>query len=189
MGPVITVNSATLVNKGLEVIEAHLLFDMPLDRIDVVVHPQSIVHSMVEYVDGSTIAKASPPSMMIPIAYGLGAPVRVPDAAPGLDWTSAQSWTFEPLDHEAFPAVRLACEVGAEGGTAPAVYNAANEEAVDAFLGGNLAFPAIMDTVARVVSDHQRAGQRGPSPSELTLGDVYAADSWARTRAHELLAG
>ncbi|RKS05210.1 1-deoxy-D-xylulose 5-phosphate reductoisomerase [Nocardiopsis sp. Huas11] len=189
MGPVITVNSATLVNKGLEVIEAHLLFDMPLDRIGVVVHPQSIVHSMVEYVDGSTIAKASPPSMMIPIAYGLGAPDRVPDAAPGLDWTTAQSWTFEPLDHEAFPAVRLACEVGAEGGTAPAVYNAANEEAVDAFLKGNLAFPAIMDTVAQVVSDHQRAGQRGPSPTDLTLGDVYAADSWARTRAHELLAG
>ncbi len=191
MGPVITVNSATLVNKGLEVIEANLLFDVPFDRIDVVVHPQSVVHSMVEYVDGSTIAKASPPSMTIPIAYGLGAPDRVPDAAPGMDWTRAHTWTFEPLDHEAFPAVRLACEVGAAGGTAPAVYNAANEEAVDAFLGGNLAFPAIMDTVSRVVSEHQRTERAGGASSHrghLSLDDVYAADTWARTRARELLA-
>ncbi|WP_049578452.1 1-deoxy-D-xylulose-5-phosphate reductoisomerase [Nocardiopsis sp. SBT366] len=185
MGPVITVNSATLVNKGLEVIEANLLFDVPFDRIDVVVHPQSIVHSMVEYVDGTTLAKASPPSMMIPIAYGIGGPERVPDAAPGMDWSRAQSWTFEPLDHEAFPAVRLAAEVGAAGGTAPAVYNAANEEAVDAFLKGNLAFPAIMDTVSQVVSEHQRADH--PGASTLTLDDVYAADTWARTRARELL--
>ncbi|WP_444964253.1 1-deoxy-D-xylulose-5-phosphate reductoisomerase [Nocardiopsis sp. M1B1] len=191
MGPVITVNSATLVNKGLEVIEANLLFDVPFDRIDVVVHPQSVVHSMVEYVDGSTIAKASPPSMTIPIAYGLGAPDRVPDAAPGMDWTRAHTWTFEPLDHEAFPAVRLACEVGAAGGTAPAVYNAANEEAVDAFLRGNLAFPAIMDTVSRVVSEHQRTERAGGASSHrghLSLDDVYAADTWARTRARELLA-
>ncbi|MFI6574291.1 1-deoxy-D-xylulose-5-phosphate reductoisomerase [Nocardiopsis sp. NPDC050513] len=190
MGPVITVNSATLVNKGLEVIEANLLFDVPFERIDVVVHPQSIVHSMVEYVDGSTIAKASPPSMMIPIAYGLGAPDRVPDAAPGLDFTRAQEWTFEPLDHEAFPAVRLAGEVGAAGGTAPAVYNAANEEAVDAFLRGNLAFPSIMDTVSRVVSEHQRSERPpGASSADLTLDDVYAADAWARARARELLTG
>ncbi|GAB3699412.1 1-deoxy-D-xylulose-5-phosphate reductoisomerase [Nocardiopsis oceani] len=186
MGPVITVNSATLVNKGLEVIEAHLLFDIPIDRIDVVVHPQSIVHSMVEYVDGTTLAKASPPSMMIPIAYGIGAPERVPDVAPGMDWTKAQSWTFEPLDDEAFPSVRLAAEVGSAGGTAPAVYNAANEEAVDAFLKGNLAFPSIMDTVAQVVSEHQRTDR--PGAPTLTLDDVYAADTWARTRARELLA-
>lgn len=186
MGPVITVNSATLVNKGLEVIEANLLFDVPFDRVDVVVHPQSIVHSMVEYVDGTTLAKASPPSMMIPIAYGMSAPERVPDAAPGMDWTKAQSWTFEPLDHDAFPAVRIAAEVGAAGGTAPAVYNAANEEAVDAFLRENLAFPAIMDTVSRVVSEHQRTDRPGSTP--LTLDDVYAADTWARTRARELLA-
>ena len=191
MGPVITVNSATLVNKGLEVIEANLLFDIPFDRIDVVVHPQSIVHSMVEYVDGTTLAKASPPSMMIPIAYGMSAPERVPEAAPGLDWTQAQNWTFEPLDHEAFPAVRVAAEVGAAGGTAPAVYNAANEEAVDAFLRGNLAFSAIMDTVAQVVSEHQRRDGPGSAPltlDPLTLDDVYAADTWARTRARELLA-
>ncbi len=186
MGPVITVNSATLVNKGLEVIEANLLFDIPFDRIEVVVHPQSIVHSMVEYVDGTTLAKASPPSMMIPIAYGMSAPDRVPDAAPGMDWTRAQSWTFEPLDHEAFPAVRVAAEVGAVGGTAPAVYNAANEEAVDAFLRGNLAFTAIMDTVSQVVSEHRRTDGSGSAP--LTLDDVYAADTWARIRARELLA-
>ncbi|WP_211718851.1 1-deoxy-D-xylulose-5-phosphate reductoisomerase [Nocardiopsis sp. MG754419] len=185
MGPVVTVNSATLVNKGLEVIEANLLFDIPFDRIDVVVHPQSIVHSMVEYVDGTTLAKASPPSMMIPIAYGMSAPERVPDVAPGMDWTRAQSWTFEPLDHEVFPSVRIAAEVGAAGGTAPAVYNAANEEAVDAFLRGNLAFPSIMDTVSRVVSEHQRTDRPGSTP--LTLDDVYAADTWARTRARELL--
>ena len=189
MGPVITINSATLVNKGLEVIEANLLFDVPFDRIDVVVHPQSIVHSMVEYVDGSTLAKASPPSMTIPIAWGMGAPHRVPEAGPALDWSRAQNWTFEPLDHEAFPAVRLASQVGKAGGTAPAVYNAANEEAVDAFLGGNLAFPSIMDTVSQVVSEHQRTDHPGGGTSvgNLTLDDVYAADTWARARARELL--
>ncbi|WP_133740754.1 1-deoxy-D-xylulose-5-phosphate reductoisomerase [Actinorugispora endophytica] len=183
MGPVITVNSATLVNKGLEVIEAHLLFDIPFDRIEVVVHPQSVVHSMVEFVDGSTLAQASPPSMRIPIANGIAWPDRVAGAAPAIDWTRAQSWTFEPLDHKAFPAVELACEVGAAGGTAPAVYNAANEEAVDAFLNGRLAFPSIIDTVARVVSEHQDA-DRG---TDLALADVYAADEWARVRAGELI--
>ena len=189
MGPVITINSATLVNKGLEVIEANLLFDVPFDDIEVVVHPQSIVHSMVEYVDGSTLAKASPPSMTIPIAWGMGAPDRVPEAGARLDWTRAQSWTFEPLDHEAFPAVRLAAQVGRAGGTAPAVYNAANEEAVDAFLGGKLSFTSIMDTVAQVVSEHQRTDQPGAEPSDkaLTLDEVYAADTWARARARELL--
>jgi 1-deoxy-D-xylulose-5-phosphate reductoisomerase len=184
MGPVITVNSATLVNKGLEVIEAHLLFDVPFDRIQVVVHPQSVVHSMVEFTDGSTLAQASPPSMRIPIAYGIGWPHRVSGAAPAIDWTRAHTWTFEPLDDEAFPAVRLACEVGAAGGTAPAVYNAANEEAVAAFLGERLAFPAIVDTVARVVSEQQRAD----TGSALSLAEVYAADEWARNRARELIA-
>ncbi|GAB3494091.1 1-deoxy-D-xylulose-5-phosphate reductoisomerase [Nocardiopsis coralliicola] len=184
MGPVITVNSATLVNKGLEVIEAHLLFDVPFERIEVVVHPQSIVHSMVTYTDGSTLAQASPPSMRIPIAYGMAWPHRVAGAAPGLDWTRAQSWTFEPLDGAAFPAVALACEVGAAGGTAPAVYNAANEEAVDAFLRGRLAFPAIVDTVAAVVSERPA----DPAPGSLTLDGVRSADAWARTRARELCA-
>ncbi|HSK27617.1 MAG TPA: 1-deoxy-D-xylulose-5-phosphate reductoisomerase, partial [Jiangellales bacterium] len=123
MGPVVTTNSATLVNKGLEVIEAHLLFDVPLESVDVVVHPQSVVHSMVEFTDGSTLAQASPPDMRIPIALGLGWPDRVPDAAPACDWTRAATWEFLPLDDDAFPAVRLAREAGGRGGTAPAVYN------------------------------------------------------------------
>jgi 1-deoxy-D-xylulose-5-phosphate reductoisomerase len=125
MGPVVTINSATLVNKGLEVIEAHELFDVPYADIEVVVHPQSIVHSMVEFADGSTIAQASPPDMRLPIALALGWPDRVPDAAPACDWTKAATWEFEPLDDEAFPSVRLARDAGERGGLAPAVYNAA----------------------------------------------------------------
>jgi 1-deoxy-D-xylulose-5-phosphate reductoisomerase len=181
MGPVITINSATLVNKGLEVIEAHLLFDIEFDRIDVVVHPQSVVHSMVEFVDGSIIAQASPPDMRLPISLALGFPERVADAAPAVDWTAAHSWTFEPLDDEAFPAVALARHVGVQGGTAPAVYNAANEECVEAFRKGGLPFPGIIDTVARVVAEHT------PGPAS-SLEEVLAADSWARVRARELTA-
>ncbi len=135
MGPVVTINSATLVNKGLEVIEAHLLFGIPFDAIEVVVHPTSVVHSMVEFYDGSTLAQASPPSMMIPIALGMAWPDRVRDVAPAVDWTRPETWEFFPLDDEAFPAVRLAREAGGRGGTAPAVYNAANEVCVEAFLG------------------------------------------------------
>lgn len=181
MGPVITVNSATLVNKGLEVIEAYLLFGFGLDQIDVVVHPQSIVHSMVEFADGATIIQASPPDMRIPIALGLAWPERVAGAAPCLDWTKAASWTFEPLNTEAFPAVPLACEAARIGGTAPAVYNAANEECVAAFLQGSISFPAIVDTVARIVSEHGT-----PSAGVTALEDVLAADAWARARAREL---
>ncbi|WP_422674080.1 1-deoxy-D-xylulose-5-phosphate reductoisomerase [Bailinhaonella thermotolerans] len=180
MGPVITINSATLVNKGLEVIEAHLLFDLPFEKIATVVHPQSVIHSMVEFVDGSTIAQASPPDMRLPIALALGWPDRVPDAAPAVDWTRAHTWTFEPLDPVAFPAVELARAVGAAGGTAPAVYNAANEECVDAFLAGRLPFTGIVDTVERVVSEHER----GPA---ATVEEVLAADAWARARARELV--
>ncbi|WP_236543952.1 1-deoxy-D-xylulose-5-phosphate reductoisomerase [Spiractinospora alimapuensis] len=183
MGPVITVNSATLVNKGLEVIEAHLLFDVPFDQIEVVVHPQSVVHSMVEYVDGTTLAKASPPDMRIPIANGLAWPERLSEVAQPLDWTRASSWTFEPLDSDVFPAVALAAQVGRAGGTAPAVYNAANEEAVAAFLGTRLPFPAIVDIVAQVVSEHADAGERHAP----TLDAVYAADAWARARSWELI--
>src|SRR5207248_803287 len=139
MGPVVTINSATLVNKGLEVIEAHLLFGVGFDRISVVVHRQSVIHSMVEFTDGSTIAQASPPDMRIPIALALGWPDRVAGAAPAVDWTSQHTWTFQPLDSEAFPAVQIAREAGAAGGTAPAVYNAANEVCVGAFLSGKLA--------------------------------------------------
>jgi 1-deoxy-D-xylulose-5-phosphate reductoisomerase len=181
MGPVITVNSATLVNKGLELIEAHLLFGIPFPDIEVVVHRQSVVHSMVEFADGSTIAQASPPDMRIPIALALAWPDRVPGAASPVDWTTAQTWTFEPLDEAAFPAVPLAREVGTRGGTAPAVYNAANEVCVEAFLGGRLRFAGILDTVAQVVSDHDGSGR-----AEVTLEDVLAADGWARGRAREL---
>jgi 1-deoxy-D-xylulose-5-phosphate reductoisomerase len=181
MGPVITINSATLVNKGLEVIEAHLLFGVGFDAIEVVVHRQSVVHSMVEFADGSTIAQASPPDMRIPIALALGWPDRVPGAAPAVDWSTAHTWTFEPLDEKAFPAVRIAREAGTAGGTAPATYNAANEVCVDAFLAGRLAFTGIVDIVAQVVSEHD--GRAGSNPQ---LADVLAADQWARDRAREL---
>jgi 1-deoxy-D-xylulose-5-phosphate reductoisomerase len=184
MGPLITVNSATLVNKGLEVIEARLLFDVPFDRIDVVVHPQSIVHSMVEFTDGSTLAQASPPNMRLPIALALGWPERIPDAAPAVDWTKAASWEFFPLDDDAFPAVRLAKQVGATGGTFPAVFNGANEECVGAFLAGRLPFPAIVDTIERVVADH--SGSDHSRAGDLTLEAVLDADAWARARAREL---
>ncbi|WP_380285208.1 1-deoxy-D-xylulose-5-phosphate reductoisomerase [Kitasatospora purpeofusca] len=185
MGPVVTINSATLVNKGLEVIEAHLLYDVPFDRIEVVVHPQSVVHSMVEFTDGSTLAQASPPDMRMPIALGLGWPDRVPDAAPACDWTKAATWEFFPLDNDAFPAVELAREVGTLGGTAPAVFNAANEECVEAFLNGRLAFTGIVDTVAKVVAEHGSPA----AGTSLTVEDVLHAEDWARARARELAAG
>ncbi len=181
MGPVITVNSATLVNKGLELIEAHLLFGVGFDNIEVVVHRQSVVHSMVEFTDGSTIAQASPPDMGIPIAVALGWPDRVPGAARPVDWTAAQTWTFEPLDTAAFPAVELARQAGIAGGTAPAAYNAANEECVGAFLAGRLPFAGIIDTVSQVVSEHSDS-----SRGSVTLEDVLATDRWARNRAREL---
>ncbi|MFN8080420.1 MAG: 1-deoxy-D-xylulose-5-phosphate reductoisomerase [Kineosporiaceae bacterium] len=185
MGPVITTNSATLVNKGLEVIEAHLLFDLPLERIAVVVHPQSMVHSWVEFVDGSCILQASPPDMRLPIALALGWPERVAGAARPVDLTRAASWEFAPLDDDAFPAVALARRVGAAGGTYPGVYNAANEVCVEAFLAGRIAFLDIVDTVAAVVGDHERAG--GASGQAAGLDDVLAADGWARQRASEVL--
>jgi 1-deoxy-D-xylulose-5-phosphate reductoisomerase len=181
MGLMVTTNSATLVNKGLELIEAHLLFDVPLDRIDVVVHPQSVVHSMVQFIDGSVIAQASPPDMRLPIALGLGWPDRVPKAASPCDWTQATSWTFEPLDATAFPAVELAKDAAKQGSTFPAVFNAANEEAVLAFHAGRIRFTDIVDTIDAVLSEH-------PGSSELTLESVLDAEEWARTRAHERLA-
>jgi 1-deoxy-D-xylulose-5-phosphate reductoisomerase len=184
MGPVITINSATLVNKGLEVIEAHLLFGIPFDRIDVVVHPTSVVHSMVEFVDGSTLVQASPPTMRIPIALGLAWPDRVPDAAPPVDWTRAETWEFFPLDDEAFPAVALARTAGARGGTAPAVYNAANEVCVDAFRNDLLCFGEIVPTVEQVLATHDV-----PSTGVLTIDDIRAADSWAREETGRLIQG
>lgn len=181
MGVMVTTNSATLVNKGLEVIEAHLLFDVPLDRIDVVVHPQSVVHSMVQFIDGSIIAQASPPDMRLPIALGLGWPDRVPKAAAACDWTRAATWTFEPLDVGAFPAVDLAKDAAKQGSTFPAVFNAANEEAVTAFHAGRIRFTDIVDTIAAVLSEH-------PGSSGLTVESVLDAESWARARANERLA-
>ena len=179
MGLVVTTNSSTLVNKGLEVIEAHLLFDVPYDRIEVTVHPQSIVHSMVEFVDGSTIAQASPPDMRLPISLGLDWPRRVPGVGVPLDWTTASSWTFEPLDDAAFPAVRLAKRVGAAGATYPAVFNAANEQAVSAFHAGRIPWLGIVETIERVVDAHE-AGQ-------LTLEGVLEAETWARRTADAIL--
>ncbi len=194
MGPLVTVNSATLMNKGLEVIEAHLLFDIPFDRIDVVVHPQSVVHSMVEFTDGSTIAQASPPDMRIPIALGMAWPERVSEAAPGCDWGKAATWEFFPLDEDAFPAVSLARRVGAAGGTAPAVFNGADEVCVEAFLAGRLAFDGIVSTVAAVIDDHlgsggDVAGSAHVSGNDVTLDNVIASDGWARARALELAKG
>jgi 1-deoxy-D-xylulose-5-phosphate reductoisomerase len=183
MGPVITINSATLVNKGLEVIEAHLLFDIPMDRIAVMVHPQSVVHSMVEFVDGSTLAQASPPDMRLPIALGLGWPDRVPDAAPACDWTDSHVWTFDPVDDEAFPAIQLARRAGGTGGTAPAVLNAANEVAVQAFRDGALGFPGIVDTVAAVLAAHTPV-----VGADFTEAAVDAADRWARAQARDVIA-
>jgi 1-deoxy-D-xylulose-5-phosphate reductoisomerase len=183
MGRVITTNSATLVNKGLEVIEAHLLFGVPFDRIDVVVHPQSVVHSMVEFVDGSTLAQCSPPDMRLPIALALAWPDRVPGAAAACDWSSAATWQFEPLDDGAFPAVRLARAVGAAGRTFPAVYNAANEECVTAFHEGRLPFLGIVDTVEAVVAAHE------PPEGDLTLDAVLAAEQWARRQVATRLDG
>jgi len=181
MGRVVTTNSATLVNKGLEVIEAHLLFGIPYDRIDVTVHPQSIVHSMVEFVDGSTIVQASPPDMRLPISLSLDWPHRVAGVGEPLDWTTASTWTFEPLDEDAFPSVALAKQVGVAGDTYPAVFNAANEQAVDAFHEGALPFLGIVETVARVVDAHER-------PSELTRESLAAAERWARDTADRLIA-
>jgi 1-deoxy-D-xylulose-5-phosphate reductoisomerase len=181
MGPVITTNSATLVNKGLEVIEAHLLFGVPFEQIDVVVHPQSVVHSWVEFTDGSSIAQASPPDMRLPIALALGWPERVPGTASGLDLTRASRWDFLPLDDDAFPAVALARSAGGRAGTYPAVYNAANEECVQAFLAGRIAFLDIVDTVAQVLAAHR------PARGVLDVDGVLRADTWARNEARRTL--
>lgn len=175
-----TLNSASLVNKGLELIETHLLFGIDYDRIDVVVHPQSIVHSMVTFTDGSTLAQASPPDMKLPIALALGWPDRVPGAAPACDFTTASTWTFEPVDDEVFPAVQLAREAGVRGGCLTAVYNAANEEAAAAFLAGRILFPAIVQTVAEVL---RAADAWAAEPA--TVDDVLDAQRWARMLAQQ----
>lgn len=182
MGPMNTLNSASLVNKGLELIETHLLFGIPYDRIDVVVHPQSIVHSMVTFVDGSTIAQASPPDMKLPISLALGWPDRVPGAALACDFGTASRWDFEPLDTLVFPAVDLARRAGEAGGCMTAIYNAANEEAAEAFLAGRIRFPTIVRTIADVVGG---ADQWSAEPA--TVEEVLEAQRWARQRARELV--
>jgi 1-deoxy-D-xylulose-5-phosphate reductoisomerase len=181
MGQLVTLNSATLVNKGLEVIEAHLLFGVPYERIEAVVHPQSIVHSMVTFIDGSTIVQASPPTMKIPIALALSWPDRLVDIAPACDFSQAQAWTFEPMDHENFPAVSLAIAAGTAGGSLPAVFNAANEEAVGAFVDGRLSFTGIVDTIKAVLDEG--AAQWSGEPADID--EVVAAQRWARARAAE----
>ncbi len=186
MGPVITINSATLVNKGLEVIEAHLLFGIGFDRIDVVVHPTSVVHSMVEFVDGSTMAQASPPDMRLPIALGLSWPRRVPGAVPACDWSAPTAWEFFPLDDAAFPAIGVARRAGEFGRTAPAVLNAANEVCVDAFMAGDLDFLGIVDTVADVVDAH--LADPRTAEGELSVERVLAADTQARESAGRMIA-
>ncbi|WP_439032657.1 1-deoxy-D-xylulose-5-phosphate reductoisomerase [Gordonia terrae] len=183
MGPMITLNSATLVNKALEVIEAHLLFDVDYDHIDVTVHPQSIVHSMVTFVDGATIAKASPPSMKLPIALALGWPDRVPGSSSACDFSTASAWTFEPVDDAVFPAIEFARSAGRTGGSLTAVYNAANEAAAAGFFAGAIPFPRIVEIVGDVLGEadqwHQKPG---------TVEEVFAADRWARDRAAQLVA-
>lgn len=182
MGQMNTLNSATLVNKGLELIEASLLFSIPAERIDVTVHKQSIIHSMVTFVDGATIAQASPPSMKLPISLALDWPNRVPEAQLALDFTQSFSWDFEPVDDATFPAVQCARDVVTRGGTWPAVYNAANEEAAAAFLSGRIAFPQIMDVVEEVL-EHADGFAGVPS----TVEDVLASEAVARAKAHDVM--
>jgi 1-deoxy-D-xylulose-5-phosphate reductoisomerase len=184
MGPVVTINSATLVNKGLEIIEAHFLFDIPYSKIEAVVHPQSVVHSMVEFKDGSTIAQASPPNMKGPIAYAIGYPDRVADAMPAIDWKQSHTWSFEPIDNERFPAVDLARRCGALGGSVAAMYNAANEVAVAAFMKEQIPFTAIVDTIEATVT---KLGGNAISVVR-DLSDVSAIEKDARRVAQEALA-
>lgn len=183
MGPVVTINSATLVNKGLEIIEAHYLFDIPYSKIDAVIHPQSVVHSMVEFKDGSTIAQASPPNMKGPISYAISYPDRIPHAMPALDWSQTHSWSFEPIDNERFPAVDLARRCGALGGAVTAIYNAANEVAVAAFMQEQINFTAIVDTIEKTVN------KLGGSTSAVVrdLNDVSLIEQDARRVAQEAL--
>jgi 1-deoxy-D-xylulose-5-phosphate reductoisomerase len=183
MGPVVTINSSTLVNKGLEIIEAHYLFDIPYAQIEAVIHPQSVVHSLVEFVDGSTIAQASPPNMKGPIAYALSYPDRLAKASVPIDWSAASTWSFAPIDTVKFPAVDLARRCGSLGGGLPAIFNAANEVAVAAFLDSHIGYSAIIDTVDAVVQ------QLSPSAvsSLRDLADVSAIEDDARRVAHEVI--
>lgn len=185
MGPVVTINSSTLMNKGLEIIEAHLLFGIPMDQIQVVVHPQSIVHSMVEFIDGSTIAQASPPDMHLPIALGLSWPDRLADVSTSCDWSKSATWTFEPVDEEVFPAVNLAKLVGSKAGTCPAVMNGANEVAVGEFLKGTIKYSEIVNTVSQIVELHLSSNY--VSDENLTIEEVIKAAKWANDATKNLI--
>jgi 1-deoxy-D-xylulose-5-phosphate reductoisomerase len=183
MGPVVTINSATLLNKGLEIIEAHYLFDMPYSQIEAVIHPQSVIHSMVQYVDGSTIAQASPPNMKGPISFAINYPDRVKAATLPIDWTQSHTWTFTPIDNERFPAIDLARRCGTLGGGLPAIFNAANEVCVAAFIAGQIGFTSIIETVEEVV---QSLGAKSAGVLR-DLSDVSAIEDDARAIASELL--
>lgn len=182
MGPVVTINSATLVNKGLEIIEAHYLFGINYSLITAVIHPQSVVHSFVEYSDGSTIAQASPPNMKGPISYALNWPDRVPHATAPINWSETQNWNFAPVDVLRFPAIALAIQAGTSGGSTPAIFNAANEEAVAAFLAGKISFTSIVPTVEKVIS---RLSEESSAPRDLA--DVSAIENNARSMAQNFL--
>ena len=183
MGPVVTINSATLMNKGLEIIEAHHLFQLPYSQIEAVVHPQSVVHSMVEYKDGSTIAQASPPNMKGPIALAINYPHRTVGATAPIDWTKASTWTFAPIDSKRFPAVALARHCGAVGGALPAIFNAANEVVVDAFMQGKVKFVEIIPTVEKIVAQYEK----GSIPALRDLSDVSAIEEDARKATSALI--
>ena len=183
MGEVVTINSATLVNKGLEIIEAHYLFDIPYRKIEAVIHPQSIIHSFVEFVDGSTIAQASPPNMKGPIAYALSYPERINNVISSIDWRLAHNWTFEPIDEVRFPSIELARRCGALGGAVTAIFNAANEVAVEAFLKKHIAFSTIVETIEKVVNKLASS-----APEKIRdIQDVTAIENDARRVAHEAL--
>lgn len=183
MGPVVTINSATLVNKGLEIIEAHYLFAIPYSHIEAVIHPQSVVHSMVEYVDGSTIAQASPPNMKGPISFAINYPDRVQAATAPIDWKQSHNWTFAPIDNERFPAIDLARRCGTLGSGLPAIFNAANEVCVASFISGKIGFTSIVETVEEVVQ--KLGGKSASAPRDLA--DVSAIEEDARAIATELL--
>jgi|TARA_B110000503_G_scaffold87308_1_gene132670 1-deoxy-D-xylulose-5-phosphate reductoisomerase len=183
MGPVVTINSATLMNKGLEIIEAHYLFRVPYPQIEAVIHPQSVIHSMVEFVDGSTIAQASPPNMKGPISFALNYPHRVPGATAAIDWKSSHAWNFAPIDNAQFPAISLARECGEIGGGFPAIFNASNEVAVQAFVDGRIGFTKIVQTVEAVINSLRATG----ADPLRDLADVTAIEDDARRTAHELL--
>jgi len=183
MGEVVTINSATLLNKGLEIIEAHYLFGLAYENIEAVIHPQSVVHSLVEFIDGSTIAQASPPNMKGPIAYALSYPQRLNKACAPIDWSKSHNWEFSPIDNERYPAIELAKRCGQLGSGLPAVYNAANEVAVAAFLAAQIKFTDIIDIVESVV---QSFGSNTPTTIR-DISDVSGIEQSARSKAAELV--